>query len=122
MKQCSNPLQQLCNLLTICRRAGKLILGFDPVREAVNAGTAQLVLLAADASPKTKKETAFVCTRAGLPFLETPVPMDQLEPFFHRKVAVMAVCDAGFSRRFQELLSDDGTSVQASAGNEPAQK
>ena len=39
--------------------------------------------------------------------LDTPLTMEQLEQCFHRKVAVMAVCDGGFARRFAQLLEPE---------------
>lgn len=103
MNSCSKRSQKLCNLLGICRKAGKLILGFDPVKEAYLNGTAKLILTAQDASPRTVKETAFLCQDSGLN-RPTDIPMDALEQLFHRRVAVMAVCDEGFAKRFSELL------------------
>ena len=40
-----NYQNKILNLLTICRKAGKLILGFDAVKEAVLAGKAESVLV-----------------------------------------------------------------------------
>ncbi len=108
MKACSERLpQQTLNLLTICRKAGKLILGFDPVRDAVKSKQAFCVLLAADASPKTAKEAVFFCGGV-VPLYTVPVSAEALAGCFHRKVAVMAVCDAGFARRFGTLLPPPG--------------
>ena len=44
------------NLLTICRKAGKVIPGFDSVKECLEQHTAKVVLISADLSPKTAKE------------------------------------------------------------------
>ena len=41
--------------LTMCRKAGKLLLGFDAVKEAAQQGNVKLFLLASDASAKTEK-------------------------------------------------------------------
>ena len=46
--------------LTMCRKAGKLLLGFDAVKEAAKQGSVKLFLLSADASAKTEKEIRFL--------------------------------------------------------------
>ena len=93
-------------LLTICRKAGKLVCGFDPTGDAVTGGKAACVLLAQDASARTGKEARFRWEQQ-VPVLDTPLTMEQLEQCFHRKVAVMAVCDPGFARRFSQLLEPE---------------
>ncbi len=44
-------MNKLMGLLSLCRKAGKLRIGSQPVKEAVEAGEAKLVLYAADFSP-----------------------------------------------------------------------
>ena len=45
---------KLLGLISICRKAGKIAIGFDPAAEALAAGKAALVLVAPDISPKTR--------------------------------------------------------------------
>lgn len=47
--------------LSLCRKAGSLITGFDAVKESVNKGKAFIVLTAGDLSEKTKKRVDFFC-------------------------------------------------------------
>mgnify|MGYP003377541488 CR=1 FL=1 len=46
----------LLSSIGLARKAGKLILGFDAVSAACKNGTAALVLLSEDLSPKSRKE------------------------------------------------------------------
>ena len=62
--------QKLWNLLTICRKAGKMQMGLEPAKDALLHQTAAGLLLAADASENTKKEAAFFSAKAGVPLLE----------------------------------------------------
>ena len=64
--------QKLWNLLTICRKAGKMQMGLEPAKDALLHQTAAGLLLAADASENTKKEAAFFSAKAGVPLLELP--------------------------------------------------
>ena len=45
----------LLGALGLCRKAGQLLHGYDRVQEAVLRGKVSLVLLAADASPRTAR-------------------------------------------------------------------
>ncbi|MGN0591651.1 MAG: L7Ae/L30e/S12e/Gadd45 family ribosomal protein [Ruminococcus sp.] len=94
------------SLLTICRKAGRLILGFDPVKEAVHAGRVHGVFVTADASEKTKKEVRFFCTKAGVPLAETAYHMCDIQQAVGRKAGVLAVCDAGFAKRLMALTAE----------------
>lgn len=91
------------NLLTVCRKAGKLVLGFDPVKEAVLGGKAECVLVTADISPKTLKETGYYCSRSSIKIIQLDCSMNELEVLFRKKTVVMAVIDKGFAERFIEL-------------------
>ena len=51
-----NSQQKIINLLTICRKAGKLVIGFDAVKEAVYGGNASCVITASDISVKTLRK------------------------------------------------------------------
>lgn len=94
--------ERLTGLLTMCRKAGKLLLGFDAVKDAARQGQAALVLLAADVSPKTEKEIRFYA--GDVPVRMLPFQMDALKVFFRKRTAVYGVCDAGFAGKLTELL------------------
>ena len=51
-------------ILSICRKAGKLAMGLEPTKDAMYRGTVSGVLVASDASAKTRKEAAFYCGQA----------------------------------------------------------
>ena len=48
-------MDKVISALSLSKKAGKLILGFDVVKESVQNKTAKLVVLASDVSFKTKK-------------------------------------------------------------------
>lgn len=47
--------------LSLAKKSGKLIYGFDPVKQAVQDGTAKLVCVTADTSEKTVKRVHWFC-------------------------------------------------------------
>ncbi len=88
--------------MTMCRRAGKLLLGFDPVKEAAQQGHVCCILLAADVSPKTEKETHFFA--GEIPVRKLPYDMDALTAYFRKRTAVFGVCEQGFAAKLLTLL------------------
>ncbi|MGN0584924.1 MAG: L7Ae/L30e/S12e/Gadd45 family ribosomal protein [Ruminococcus sp.] len=98
-----NCKEKFLNLLTICRKAGRLVLGFDPAKEEILAGRAEGVFVTKDASPRTKKEVRFFCTKADVPVMETDFVMADIQNALGRKAGVLAVCDKGFAKRLMEL-------------------
>jgi ribosomal protein L30E len=91
------------NLLAICRKAGKLVMGFDASKEAMLSGRASVVLLASDLSPGTGKEIRFFAARARLPVLSANASMDEIFRGTGKKAGVLTVCDDGLVDRFAEL-------------------
>ncbi len=91
------------NLLTICRKAGKLVMGFDPAKEEVLQGRCKGVFITADASEKTKKEVRFFCEKANVPLREAELSMSDIQTAVGRKAGVLAICDKGFADRLMEL-------------------
>ena len=58
---------KLIGLITICRKAGRMVMGFDPSKEAIESGKAFSVILASDISPKTEKEIRFLPAKETFP-------------------------------------------------------
>ena len=81
----------------LCRRAGKLITGFDAVVGEIKAQGRKVsgVLLAADLSDKTKKEVRFVCDKAQVAVTEIPETLDEIKEITGKRAGVMAVLDDG---------------------------
>ena len=94
---------KLTGILSICRKAGKLILGFDPTKEALEKKKVCCVLTAADISPKTNKEVCYFCEKYSVPVSAMPLTKDDMERLVGRKTAVAAVTDSGFSNRIRQL-------------------
>ena len=87
--------------LTMCRKAGKLLLGFDADKEAAQQKQVKLFLLAADASAKTEKEIRFFA--GTLPVRKLPFDMDALKLYFRKRTAVFGVCEDGFAAKLMLL-------------------
>lgn len=92
------------NTLGLCRRAGKLITGFDPVVEemAKPSGKVAGVMLASDISPKTRKEILFQADKYGVKTAETDSPMDEIGKILGKRTGIIAVLDEGLFRSLSE--------------------
>lgn len=88
---------KVINLLMICRKAGKLVMGYDSAKECAEKGKACLIITAEGLSPKTVKETVFCCKKYNIPHLDGVVSMDDIFEKFGKRSGVAAVCDKGFA-------------------------
>ena len=99
----SEQIKKTANLLTVCIKAGKTVLGFDAAVEAVKSKNAYCVLTAGDISEKTLKEAAFFCGKSGIPVIRTGISKSEMSVYTGRTTAVIAVCDKGFADGFKKI-------------------
>jgi len=112
--------EKLLGLLSISRKAGRLALGFDPVKRAVLGGGAQLVVAASDLSEKTVSEMRYLCGVSGVRFREIPVTINEIWFSVSKKAGLAAVNDAGLADSMIKLI-DAGGENGVSTGKEEAE-
>ncbi len=95
------------SLLTICRKAGKLELGFDPMKEALVSGKACAVITAADISQKTEKEVRFFAEKYSVPAVRSEASLDDAYNCLGRKAGIFTVCEKGFAAKALDILKND---------------
>lgn len=98
---------RLLSLLGLCRRAGRLTIGCDPVKESVTKGEAQLVLFAKDASANTLKDVASVAEKAGVKTVTIAYDKKEISASVGKLCAVAGVNDGGFAKKILELSGKD---------------
>ena len=101
--------KKLFSALSLCKRARRLVLGFDAVMGSVARGEAALVLLAADVSAGTEKRVRRNC-EGLVPCEKMPLVQTDLCPITLKKVGVYAVTDeqlAVLCRRSLEQNKED---------------
>lgn len=84
--------------------AGKLLLGFDVVGEAILSGDAKVVIIASDLSPKTQKEVELAAQKGGVRVLPIPSTMDEIWQFVNKRAGVLAVSDQGLAGKLCGLI------------------
>ncbi len=104
----------LLGLLNICRKAGKLKLGFDPAAASLGRD-AQLLLFTADVSPKTKARMLKKAEGMPVKILDLTETADMVYHAIGKRVAVMAVTDKGLAERAAVLNGADGQAAQTGA-------
>ncbi len=99
-------MSSLKGLLTVCRKAGQLALGFDPMKEALAEGKAQAVLVASDISPKTEKEVRFFSDKRGVPVRKTEMTLDDIYSALGKKAGIVTILGEGFAKKALSLCRE----------------
>lgn len=94
---------RLLSTLGLCRKAGKLVWGFDAVAQCVQRD-AQIVLFSADLSPKSAKEMSFICEKHNVPTITAPVTMDEIWFRVGKRAGILAVTDRGLAHTVQSTV------------------
>ncbi len=90
--------------LGICKRAGKLVFGFETIKTAMQKGQAVLVFTAQDLSEKTKKELRYLCSQMDVELFETDYDMQSLGSSIGKKTGTIAVTDEGLAKMVKNKL------------------
>jgi ribosomal protein L7Ae-like RNA K-turn-binding protein len=115
---------RLLSTLGICKKAGRLAEGFDPVAELIKSGGAFLVLTAADLSPKSGKEVAYIAQKHGVERIGISATMDGIRAVLGRRTGILAVADRGLAETVRNTAIAEGmvasgppdTAVKANQG------
>lgn len=101
-------MERALGMLGLCARAGQLKSGASMCEQAIKRGGAQLLLMDAGASDRSKKDLKDACAYASVPMIELP------EGALGRAIGKdgrMATCvmDKGFADRISALLRPSDT-------------
>jgi ribosomal protein L7Ae-like RNA K-turn-binding protein len=86
----------------LCRRAGKLVTGFDAVTREIANKKAAGVVVTSDISEKTLKEVNFCADKNNVKVLQIPDTMDDIEKVLKKHTGVMAILDKGLYKSLCE--------------------
>ena len=85
-------MNKLLFALSLAKKSGKLVYGFDRVKDAVVKGNARRVFTARDRSERTKTSMEYF-TQGDIPFYNTGLSQFELSPITGRLRGVLAVTD-----------------------------
>lgn len=93
--------------MSLCRKAGALVMGFDAVKDSVLQGKAQLVLCAADLSEKTRRRVGMFC-EDWVDVADLSLTQFELSPISKKLTGVFAVTDPELANLCRKNLKAPG--------------
>lgn len=96
-------------VLSLCKRAGKLILGFDVVKQSLIDKTAQFIVVSNDVSPKTLKEVDFYSAKYQVKAITINATLDELWYIIGKRVGVMSITDKALGEKIQAEVQAENT-------------
>ena len=95
-------MDKLVSVLGFARRAGKLITGRDAVIASVKKGSARMVLLTGDASPRHVQELQGIHYKGEIKNI--PLTMDEADFYLGKRSCIFALEDDNFIKAIQKLI------------------
>ena len=96
-------MKELSNTISLCMKAGKLALGFDPVVDAAHSGKARLIMITHDTAARTEKEIRYQCGEK-IQIIEIPLSQVEVGYALPRRVGVLAVTDSGLAKKILGII------------------
>ena len=102
---------KILQLLSLSQRAGKVESGEFKTEEAVRSGKAHLVVIAGDASQRTKKQFKDMCSYRDVPVLIYSDKESLGHQLGKEYRALLAVTDKGLADKILETVTGSETEV-----------
>jgi len=83
--------------LGLCKKAGKLTIGFDAVAEAARRGSVALLVLTRDLSPKSAGRITALADEYNVRHLFIGAAMDDIERLLGKRAGILAIADHGLA-------------------------
>lgn len=89
--------KNILGTIGLCRRAGKLIFGFDAVKDEIMKVGSKVsgVIIADDLSEKTKKEVRFICGKYEKAVCQPEITMDEIKGVIGKYTGILGILDNG---------------------------
>ena len=101
------PEEKALSTLGLCKKAGKLIIGFDAVAEFIKGKAPGLLVLAADLSPKSAKEIIRIADAQGFEYMRFGAAMEDIKRLVGKKAGILAITDRGLAKSFAGKVCQD---------------
>ncbi|MEG0229332.1 MAG: hypothetical protein RR549_06900 [Oscillospiraceae bacterium] len=98
--------QKFIGILSISKKAGKIIYGFDSVQKASLYGEIEVIYLACDLSEKTKSNIIFFCSQNNSEVICTDFTMDEFHFMMGRKTGIISISDKGLCLKAKDYYND----------------
>lgn len=94
---------KIISMISLCRRAGKLSMGFDMVKESCKAGKTKCIMLTSDLSPKSDERITAIATNKKVSVIRLGVDMMALSQVTGKQTGIIGIDDMGFAAKLMEL-------------------
>lgn len=101
----NNENTRLVGKITMCKRAGMLLHGYDMVASAMESGEVKLLLLTPDLSERSKRAILRIAEQEKVMAATMPLMMDEMWYIVGRRAGIFGVTDAGFAKGLKADLS-----------------
>lgn len=105
------PNRSILNMLGLCRRAGKLIYGFDAVKEAVLKSDVNSIFMANNLSAKSKKELLYITKDKRIPLIQTTIEMEEMQTIIGKRTGILAITEQGFSKKIVSMFENEDSNL-----------
>ena len=95
--------------LSMAKRAGKRVAGFDAVMKSAAAGEAKAIIVSNALSLKTLKEAEFKSAQYQKPLLRAEFSLEQAEQMLGKRSGIYAVNDEHLVRLVEKKIGQSGT-------------
>lgn len=96
----------ILSLLGLCRRAGRMSIGCDPVKSSILKGETRLVLFAGDISKNTEKDIKYLIEEYHTDLIRLNSTKDEIGTALGKYASVVSINDAGFAKKIKKLCSE----------------
>jgi ribosomal protein L7Ae-like RNA K-turn-binding protein len=96
--------KQAANLIGLCQRAGKLLSGDCQVKTSIKDQKAKLVILATDASERTKKDYIYLAKANKVPLIQFSSKTELGLSVGKAHRAAVSITDANFAKGIHQII------------------
>lgn len=95
-------------LLGLSAKAGKIVSGTDVVLDKINKGKIKLVIVAFDASDKTKKNIKYYADKSNIPIIIYGTILDNSKAIGEKNKAILGILDSNLANAIQKVIHGGG--------------
>lgn len=97
--------KKICGLLGLATRAGKTVFGTEACKSAIEKKKVKLIIVAEDASEKTKLNFQRVCNEYKIPIYER-LHIEELSSAIGKEnKAIVGIIDVNFSKEIEKIIN-----------------
>ncbi|MEG1448908.1 MAG: ribosomal L7Ae/L30e/S12e/Gadd45 family protein [Oscillospiraceae bacterium] len=97
---------RILSLISLSKKAGKLILGFDVAKKEIYKGTVDCIYVCCDLSEKTLKEVDYICENMDVEVRKLPISLDEMWYEVGKRSGVICITEFGLAKKVSELLDN----------------